>query len=327
MQGRSIQTANDWLQAFRQFVRWLVANQRLGHDPLTRLMPGNVRFDVRHRRGELTVNEVAKLLIVTKEQKPFRRIDGPNRVMIYSIALGTSFRLSELANLTPKHFNLDTSPPVIVLHAGDSKNRQSATQLIAQWLADELRTFLNGREPNTRLWPGSWCDRGADMLRRDLEAANIAREVDSADGVEVRDFHSLRNTYISGVIRSGADLKQAMTLARHSDPRLTTARYARTNLQDLGTVVESLPGGEKWVAEWVADDEETEGSLSAIENIDGSNSEGNKALEMRKPLGNKVFEDDQGRLETERAGFEPAVQFYPHAALAKRCFRPLSHLS
>jgi hypothetical protein len=29
----------------------------------------------------------------------------------------------------------------------------------------------------------------------------------------------------------------------------------------------------------------------------------------------------------ERAGFEPAVGFDPHAALAKRCFRPLSHLS
>ena len=29
----------------------------------------------------------------------------------------------------------------------------------------------------------------------------------------------------------------------------------------------------------------------------------------------------------ERAGFEPAVRFDPHAALAKRCFRPLSHLS
>ena len=34
-----------------------------------------------------------------------------------------------------------------------------------------------------------------------------------------------------------------------------------------------------------------------------------------------------GMAETERAGFEPAVQFYSHAALAKRCFRPLSHLS
>ena len=34
-----------------------------------------------------------------------------------------------------------------------------------------------------------------------------------------------------------------------------------------------------------------------------------------------------GSFLAERAGFEPAVGFYPHAALAKRCFRPLSHLS
>src|SRR5262249_30051148 len=31
--------------------------------------------------------------------------------------------------------------------------------------------------------------------------------------------------------------------------------------------------------------------------------------------------------QAEGAGFEPAVEFKPHAALAKRCYRPLSHLS
>ena len=29
----------------------------------------------------------------------------------------------------------------------------------------------------------------------------------------------------------------------------------------------------------------------------------------------------------EREGFEPPVGFYTYGALAKRCFRPLSHLS
>src|SRR5262249_35432285 len=33
------------------------------------------------------------------------------------------------------------------------------------------------------------------------------------------------------------------------------------------------------------------------------------------------------QVQAERAGFEPAEGFYPLAALAKRCFRPLSHLS
>ncbi len=49
-----------------------------------------------------------------------------------------------------------------------------------------------------------------------------------------------------------------------------------------------------------------------------------------KPLISQGFESKRGLLKTveaERAGFEPAVGFYPHAALAKRCFRPLSHLT
>jgi hypothetical protein len=29
----------------------------------------------------------------------------------------------------------------------------------------------------------------------------------------------------------------------------------------------------------------------------------------------------------EREGFEPSIRFNPYDALAKRCFRPLSHLS
>ena len=102
-QGLSIQTANDWLTAFRQLIRWMIANQRIDHDPLTRLKPGNVRLDVRHRRGELSVDEVAKLLDATQNGSPYRGLNGFDRAMIYKVALGTGFRLTELASLTPKH--------------------------------------------------------------------------------------------------------------------------------------------------------------------------------------------------------------------------------
>ena len=265
---------------------------------------------------------MAKLLVVTKEQPAFRGISGPDRSTLYSVALGTGFRVSELASFTPKSFNLEATPPVVVLHAGNTKNRQGATQPIAQWLADELKTFIVGRLPNAKLWPGTWSEKGAKMIYRDLEAADIPREVDSPDGIEVRDFHSLRNTFISGVIRSGADLKQAMTLARHSDPKLTTARYARTKLQDLGSVVESLPGGRHdatfRVAKRVADCGETRGVLSTNENIDPSISD---VVETTKPLENKGFEDDLGRLRNVEEecprGFEPRTY-----ALRKHCSTP-----
>lgn len=40
---------------------------------------------------------------------------------------------------------------------------------------------------------------------------------------------------------AGISLKQAMQLARHSDPKLTMARYGRAQLHDLGESVARLP--------------------------------------------------------------------------------------
>jgi hypothetical protein len=74
-------------------------------------------------------------------------------------------------------------------------------------------------------------------------SAAFRHRVIALTGTEVRDFHALRNTFLSSVLAAGADLKQAMQLARHSDPRLTVARYARTQLQDLGNLVGRIPSG------------------------------------------------------------------------------------
>jgi hypothetical protein len=41
--------------------------------------------------------------------------------------------------------------------------------------------------------------------------------------------------------KSGATLKEAMQLARHSDPKLTMARYGRAQIHDLAGKVEQLP--------------------------------------------------------------------------------------
>src|SRR5262249_10297222 len=41
--------------------------------------------------------------------------------------------------------------------------------------------------------------------------------------------------------KSGATLKEAMQLARHSDPKLTMAVYGRAQLHDLGEAVGRLP--------------------------------------------------------------------------------------
>lgn len=230
------------LQAVHQFARWLADNGRIDRSPFTRLKPLNASLDARRRRGELTPDEVGNLLATTiKSATTIRDLTGSDRVMLYRTALGTGFGADELGKLAPEHFDLMADPPAVILSAKSEKNRKGALQPLPVELAADSEKYLAGRPNKTPVWRGTWHERAADMLRIDLQAAGIPVEVDGPEGTETRDFHALRACYISNVIRTGADLKQAMTLARHSDPRLTAKRYARTRLHDLGTVVNKLP--------------------------------------------------------------------------------------
>jgi len=57
----------------------------------------------------------------------------------------------------------------------------------------------------------------------------------------VADFHALRHTYISRLVASGAGLKVAQELARHSTPTLTLGRYAHVQLVDQTRALDALP--------------------------------------------------------------------------------------
>jgi hypothetical protein len=79
------------------------------------------------------------------------------------------------------------------------------------------------------------------MIEGDLAAADIPYVVEGPDGPLFADFHALRHSFIALLDKSGATLKEAMQLARHSDPKLTMARYGRAQLHDLGQAVGRLP--------------------------------------------------------------------------------------
>ncbi len=79
------------------------------------------------------------------------------------------------------------------------------------------------------------------MFRMDLKAAGIPYVVQGPDGPLFADFHCLRHSFIALLDKSGATLKEAMHLARHSDPKLTMAVYGKAQLHDLGEAVRRLP--------------------------------------------------------------------------------------
>jgi integrase len=75
--------------------------------------------------------------------------------------------------------------------------------------------------------------------RADWAADNFLAYRD-ADGRH-SDFHALRHTYVSLIVRSGASAKVAQQVARHSTVTLTLGRYAHAGLYDLTGAVNALP--------------------------------------------------------------------------------------
>jgi integrase len=241
--GFSIQTQNFYLGAVKQFSRWLVKNRRTSDNPLIHLQGSNVQLDRRHDRRALSDAELQGLLAATASSTvEWRGLSGRDRSMLYFTAMGTGLRVAELASLIPASFALDETPPVIHVRPGYVKNRREVTQPLPPDLADALREYLADKPAGEPVWPGTWQADAAKALRIDLKAAGIEYVVEGPSGPLYADFHALRHSFIAMLDRAGVSLKQAMQLARHSDPRLTMARYGRARLSDLGAAVETISG-------------------------------------------------------------------------------------
>lgn len=104
---KSQQTINYYLGAIKQFSRWLIRDHRTDEDRLIFLAGGNVRTDRRLERRELSEVEIQYLLNAAKSGKVLAKMTGFQRFTLYATALSTGLRASELASLTPAHFDLD----------------------------------------------------------------------------------------------------------------------------------------------------------------------------------------------------------------------------
>jgi len=253
----SLQTCNHYLRAIKQFSRWLWRDGRAREDALVHLAGYNVQLDRRHDRRALTDEELARLIQAAEKGQKVRAMTGPERAMLYQLAVGTGFRANELRSLTPESFDLDADPPTVTVQAGYSKRRRMDVQPIRRDLADLLRPWLAGKKAGHPVF--NMPDKPIKLIRPDLDAAHQAwlKEARSeeersqrrqSDFLEYRDgegrvadFHALRHTYISRLVASGANIKVAQELARHSTPTLTLGRYAHVQLVDQTRALDALP--------------------------------------------------------------------------------------
>jgi len=236
--GVSARTANGYLQAVRQFCRWMVRDDRAPDNPLAHLQGYNARAEPRTVRRAMTEEECLALLRAAEDGPERYGICGADRAALYRAALGTGFRANEMRHLTPVDFALDDAPPTITVRACYSKRRREDVQPIAPGLAAMLRDYLADKDPDEPVFVMPDRTNVARMLRGDLEGAGIPHEDDSG---RVLDFHALRHTYISLMARAGVPPKVLMDLARHSDINLTMAFYSHTLVSDRAEALSALP--------------------------------------------------------------------------------------
>jgi integrase len=256
--GAALQTTNATLQAVKSFTRWAFRDRRLIVDPLAGLTGHNAATDRRLERRALTVDELSRLIETTANGPKRQGWTGPDRSMLYRVAAGTGFRAKELRSLTPASFDLDATQPAITVSASNSKRRRDDRQPIRADLACRIRSWLAGKPQDGPVFRAT--ERAGAMLKADLRLSRARWIKETHDPTERRarramsflsvedesgrvvDFHALRTTYITMLVKGGAPVKVAQELARHCDPRLTMNVYTKLGIHDLADALDALPG-------------------------------------------------------------------------------------
>lgn len=234
--GWSAASRNHCLVAWGAFCRWAVRDGRLAANPLANVRAVRVEgFRTFHRRA-LTRTEAERLLVATAAGPEAAGMAGPERAMLYRLALVTGFRRGELASLTPGSFRLDMSTPAVELQAKAAKSRTRAQQPLPPWIVPELRRWLAGRPRGGLLWPGLPACL-SDVVRADADAAGIPL-VDQ-DGARL-DFHALRHTFGTWLALAGVTPQAAQRLMRHQSIHLTMRVYTHLGLDELGRSVAGI---------------------------------------------------------------------------------------
>ena len=145
----------------------------------------------------------------------------------------------------------------MTVKAAYSKRRRDDRQPIRPDLADALESWFSAKSKDGPLF--NLPDKQAQKVRADLRWARAGWIKAIADRSERRkrrksdflcvrdsegrvvDFHALRMTFITMLVKSGASVKEAQDLARHSDPKLTMNVYTRLGVHDLAGALERMP--------------------------------------------------------------------------------------
>jgi integrase len=236
---QSKKTRNDYQKSIKQFCRWMVSQRRASESPLEHFDCVHVKAeDIKHKRRALEPDEARRLLEAAAAGPESFGMSGPERSLLYRLAIETGLRANELRSLHVESFDFEQL--TVKVESQDTKNRQEALLPLRADTAANLRQFFTGKLPGVKAFGGRYkqlSDKTHLFIKADLEAAGIAYVDESG---RYADFHSLRHTCGTFLAAAGVHPKTAQTIMRHSDINLTMSRYTHTLTGQESQAVESL---------------------------------------------------------------------------------------
>lgn len=232
--GRGAQTRNHYLSHAKQFARWLWEGHRIRVHPLAAVRPVSVEVDRRHDRRVPTDGEVGRLLgyLLGPAAETRCGMTGRRRALGYQVCMATGLRAGELRRV--ERVDLDLKKKTLDARAAYAKNKKRALIPLPSWLVKDLADWFAA---GGGLWDAFPPHNPGRLLKDDLAAAKVAY----VKGALFLDFHALRHWYVTAVASTpGIDPKTLMTLARHSDPRLTLKVYAKAKEKSLRKVADGI---------------------------------------------------------------------------------------
>ena len=207
------------------FLNWTVDNDRLPENPLRRLKKISLSGNERRKRRALTPDEVHRLLAVVGEYRP-----------VFAMAVYTGLRRNELESLQWGDLCLDKGAAAVRPRASTTKNRKSEPLPILEPLAELLRSIRPaGASACGKVFPKIPC---MPRLMKYWELAGIPYRDEQG---RVADFHSLRVTYGTEMLKNGAPARYVQEAMRHSSIELTTRIYTDTHQLPMASAIAKLP--------------------------------------------------------------------------------------
>ena len=214
--GAGPATCNYYLARLKSFCNWCVKQRRMVANPLACLE--KTKASPKGRRA-FSNDQIATLLATAPEP----------RATLYRFAVLSGLRRGELAALRWGDLRMDAARPFIQLRAEQTKNGKADVLPLHPALQAALKATMPGH-PDAKVFPVMPTIK---CFRKDLTAAGI--------DAKAYDFHCLRHTFCTMVVKSGCSLKEAQQLMRHSTVELTSRVYTHLGITDIAGALDNVP--------------------------------------------------------------------------------------